>query len=161
MFGYSIERKIGDVIQVAMPLTAISSTCYMNDIDGFKSFLKSYIVTTSITHILKHTTQKLRPDGTDYLSFPSGHTSAAFSGASFIHFRYGLKYSIPLYCLASFAGYSRIHANKHYIEDVVAGASIAILSSWYFTSPYNKKYSFNLYYNQADKIIGINIYKSF
>ena len=161
MFGYSIERKIGDVIQIAMPLTAVSSTYYMNDIDGLKKFLKSYIVTTSITHILKHTTQRLRPDGTDYLSFPSGHTSAAFSGASFIHFRYGLKYGIPLYCLASFTGYSRIHANKHHIEDVMAGAGIAILSSWYFTSPYSKNYSFNLYYNQTHKMIRVNIYKTF
>ena len=123
--------------------------------------IKNYIVTTSITHILKHTTQKLRPDGTDYLSFPSGHTSAAFSGASFIHFRYGLKYSLPLYCLASFAGYSRIHANKHYIEDVIAGASIAILSSWYFTSPYNEKYSFHLDYDGDTKMIKLDFYKLF
>ena len=161
MFGYSIERRIGDVIQVAMPLTAISSTYYMNDMNGLKSFLKSYIVTTSITHILKHTTQKLRPDGTDYLSFPSGHTSSAFAGASFIHFRYGLKYSIPLYFLASFTGYSRVYANKHYIEDVVIGASLAMLSSWYFTTPYNKKYSFNVSYNQLNKMIIINLYKLF
>ena len=99
--------------------------------------------------------------GHELQSFPSGHTSAAFSGASFIHFRYGLKYGIPLYCLASFTGYSRIHANKHHIEDVMAGAGIAILSSWYFTSPYSKNYSFNLYYNQTHKMIRVNIYKTF
>tara|TARA_B100001750_G_C15307386_1_gene495407 strand:+ start:162 stop:698 length:537 start_codon:yes stop_codon:yes gene_type:complete len=159
--AYSTERKIGDVLQVALPLTAISSTYYMKDMDGFKSFLKSYMITAGSTYLLKITTHKRRPDGSNYLSFPSGHTSAAFAGASFVHFRYGFKYSIPLYFLASFTGYSRVESKKHYVEDVVAGAGLAILSSWYFTSPYSKKYSFNLNYNQNTKMIKFNFVKLF
>ena len=133
IYGYSVERKIGDVLQVALPVTAISTTYFMDDTDGTKKFLKSYLLTASDTYLLKITTHKLRPDGSNHMSFPSGHTSAAFSGASFIHFRYGFKYSIPLYLLASFTGYSRIHAKKHYLEDVIAGAGLAVFSSWYFT----------------------------
>jgi len=159
--AYSTERKIGDVLQIGLPLTAISSTYYMKDMDGLKSFLKSYIVTAGTTHLLKIATHKRRPDGTDYLSFPSGHTSAAFTGASFVHFRYGFKYSIPLYFLASFTGYSRVESNKHYVEDVIAGAGLAILSSWYFTLPYSKKYSFHLNYNQNTKMIKLNFVKLF
>ena len=158
---YSLERKICDVMQLALPVTAISSTYYMNDYDGFKSFLKSYITTISTTYVLKNITHKLRPDGTDYMSFPSGHTSSAFAGASFVHFRYGIKYSIPLYLLAGFTGYSRIESNKHYIEDVIAGAGLAILSSWYFTLPYSKKYSFYLNYNRNSKMIKLNLVKLF
>ena len=36
-YGYSTERKIGDILQLALPVTALSSTYYMNDFDGFKS----------------------------------------------------------------------------------------------------------------------------
>ena len=158
-FGCSTERKIGDVIQLALPITAITTTYYMHDIKGTKDFLKSYFVTATETYLLKIATHKLRPDGSDYMSFPSGHTSSAFSGASFIHFRYGFKYSIPLYALASFTGYSRVYAKKHYLEDVIAGAGLAILNSWYFTSKYNENYSINLYYHPTDKIVGINITK--
>ena len=128
---------------------------------GFKSFLKSYITTISTTYILKNTTHRLRPDSTDYMSFPSGHTSSAFAGASFVHFRYGFKYSIPLYLLASFTGYSRVESNKHYTEDVITGAGLAILSSWYFTLPYSKKYSFYLNYDKNIKIIKLNFIKFF
>lgn len=159
--AYSTERKIGDVLQLALPITALSTTYYMDDYDGFKSFMKSYLTTISVTYLLKEITHKRRPDGTNHLSFPSGHTSSAFSGASFIHFRYGFKYSIPLYLLASFTGYSRVESKKHYTEDVIAGAGLAILSSWYFTSPYDKKYSFNFHYNPNAKKINLNFVKLF
>ena len=160
-YKYSIERKIGDILQLGLPATALASTYYMNDIDGFKSFSKSYFTTISITYLLKEGTHKRRPDGSDYLSFPSGHTSSAFSGASFIHFRYGFKYSIPLYLLASFTGYSRIESKKHYIEDVIAGAGLAILSSWYFTKPYSKKYSFKCNYELKTRTVSLNFRKLF
>ena len=158
---YSDARKAGDILQMALPIAAISSTYYMDDSDGFKSFLKSYTITAASTYLLKITTHKLRPDGSDYLSFPSGHTSSAFAGASFVHFRYGFKYSIPLYLLASFTGYSRVESNKHYTEDVITGAGLAILSSWYFTSPYSKEYSFYLNYDKNIKIIKLNFVKFF
>ena len=165
LHGYSTERKIGDVMQLALPITALTTTYCIEGMEdyvlpeGTQSFLKSYFTTISMTYLIKEITQKRRPDGSDYLSFPSGHTSSAFAGASFIHFRYGLKYSIPLYLLASFTGYSRIESKKHYIEDVVAGAGLAIFNSWYFTSPYNKKHSFNLNYDLDTKTIYFNLIK--
>ena len=68
-------------------------------------------------------------------SFPSGHTSAAFSGATFIHKRYGFNKACPIYIVASFVGYSRVYAEKHYWEDVLAGAILAGINTWIFTSP--------------------------
>lgn len=88
-----------------------------------------------MTHGLKRTIDKERPNGGRH-SFPSGHTSAAFQGASFIHKRYGAKYAIPAYVGATFVGYSRIQADKHDMTDVLAGAAIGTLSSWYFTKEY-------------------------
>ena len=133
----------------------------MDDKEGLKSFLKSYIVTAGTTQLLKITTRKLRPDKSNYLSFPSGHTSSAFSGASFVHFQYGFKYSIPLYFLAAYTGYSRVESERHYTEDVLAGAGLAILNSWYFTIPYSKEYALNLNYIPKNKMVQIDFYKLF
>lgn len=160
-YGYSTARKIGDVLEWGLPLTALASTYAMDDHEGFKSFIKSYATTVTTTFILKEMTHKQRPDGSDYLSFPSGHTSSAFAGASFVHFRYGFKYSAPLYMLAAFTGYSRVESKKHYTEDVIAGAGLAILSSWYFTSPYSKKYSFRMRCNPHEKKASLTIIKLF
>ena len=124
--------------------------------------MKAYISTISTTYLLKEITRKNRPDGTDHRSFPSGHTSSAFSGASFIHFRYSFKYSIPLYLLAAFTGYSRVESKKHYTEDVIAGAGLAIFNSWYFTTPYaNKKQSLILDYDINSKMVKVNFIKLF
>ena len=71
-------------------------------------------------------------------------TSSPFSGGSFVHFQYGFKYSIPLYLLATYTGYSRIESDRHYPEDVIVGAGLAILNSWYFTTPFSKEYALNL-----------------
>ena len=57
-------------------------------------------------------------------------------GAAFIHKRYGWKYSIPVYVGATFVGYSRVQADKHFVEDVIAGATVGIFSSFYFTKSY-------------------------
>jgi len=80
---------------------------------------------------------KDRPDGSNSNSFPSGHTSAAFTGATFIHRRYGLNTALSAYAVASFVGFSRVHAQKHYWEDVIAGAALAGVNSWLFAKPLN------------------------
>ena len=107
----------------------------MDDSDGRKQFYKSFAANIILTHGLKNIIHKERPNGSDK-SFPSGHTSAAFQGASFIHKRYGLTYAVPVYIGASFVGYSRIESDNHYVEDVLAGAAIGIVSSFYFAKPY-------------------------
>lgn len=57
-------------------------------------------------------------------------------GASFMHRRYGRKYAIPAYSAATFVAYSRLHADKHFLEDVAAGAAIGILSTYFLTTAY-------------------------
>ena len=55
----------------------------------------------------------------------------------FINNRYGSKVGIPAIFLASFVGYSRVYAEKHYWEDVLAGALISVISSIFYTSSNN------------------------
>ncbi|MRI33443.1 PAP2 family protein [Endozoicomonas sp. OPT23] len=130
-------EKTGDILQVLIPSAAFASTFYMDDSEGRTAFYKSFATNVISTYGLKKTIRKQRPNNGNRDSFPSGHTSAAFQGASFIHFRYGWQYAVPAYLGAAFVGYSRVDAEKHYTVDVLAGAALGVLSSWYFTEPFD------------------------
>lgn len=129
-------QKSGDVLAALLPLAAYSTSLYLDDKQGEYSFYKSYTATMATTYILKYTVREKRPDSDATDSFPSGHTASAFGGASFIHARYGIKYAVLPYLLAAFTAYSRVHTNRHHTHDVIAGAAIALASSWYFTDKY-------------------------
>lgn len=128
-------RTAGDIGQIATPLYGLYLTYENSDKVGRIQFCKSSVATILTTHFLKQAIDKPRPDGSKNNSFPSGHTSAAFSGATFIHERYGFNTAWLAYVVASFVGYSRVNAEKHYWEDVLAGAILAGINSWIFTSP--------------------------
>ncbi len=125
----------GDMLQIIIPSLAYGTTLYLDDTEGESQMYQSFFTNLGITYTLKVSINRTRPNGGDH-SFPSGHTSAAFQGAAFIHARYGWKYALPAYIGASFVGYSRVYANKHYTSDVLAGAAIGTLSSFYFATPY-------------------------
>ena len=78
------------------------------------------------TTILKPIVGEKRPNGNGNLSFPSGHTTTAFAFAAAIGMEHDWKYYVPAYTLATVVGLSRINDNKHYLHDVVAGATIGI-----------------------------------
>jgi len=68
-------------------------------------------------------------------SFPSGHTSTAFSLAASMSIEYKKWYVVvPAYTYAAAVGYSRLYLGEHYPTDVLAGAAVGIgsayLSNW-------------------------------
>ena len=72
----------------------------------------------------------LRPDGSDFLSFPSGHTATAFTSACLLYKEYGPKSSwigVAAFLPAFITGLSRQLNNRHWLSDVVGGAVIGIL----------------------------------
>lgn len=130
----------GDIILLALPASAALSSVVMKDKKGFWQFTKSFATNIAITGALKYTINKRRPFNDGGQAFPSGHTSITFQAASFIHRRYGFKYSIPGYLLAGWTGYSRIYATRHDGYDVLAGAVVGIGSSFLFTTPYQREH---------------------
>ncbi|MFB0517491.1 MAG: phosphatase PAP2 family protein [Candidatus Neomarinimicrobiota bacterium] len=78
------------------------------------------------TSMLKWAVGRERPNGRGYLSFPSGHTSLSFGVAEVVRTLYGNRIGALFYSLALVTGISRIHDNKHYLSDVVAGAGLGI-----------------------------------
>jgi membrane-associated phospholipid phosphatase len=130
----SIETS-GDILRLLIPAIAYGATFYIDDEEGREQFYKSFATNGVATYGLKYTVNKERPNGEDY-SFPSGHASVTMQSATFIHKRYGLKYAIPAYIGATFTGYSRVESDNHYTIDVLAGAAIGALSSYYFTTEF-------------------------
>jgi membrane-associated phospholipid phosphatase len=130
-------RTAGDYLQIAIPSLALGMTYGNKDDEGRKQMVTGLISNLAATQTIKLATDQTRPDG-GRLSFPSGHTSAAFQGAAFIHRRYGLDEAIPSYIGAAFVGYSRVHARKHYWRDVIAGAALGIGISFYTSTNKNE-----------------------
>jgi len=130
----------GDILLFAMPTVAFGTTIIIGDKKGTWQFTKGFLVNGAISLGLKSIIDKQRPNLEDNNSFPSAHTSITFQSASFIQKRYGWKYGIPAYALASFTGFSRINADKHDIYDVLAGAVVGIGSTYLFTTPYQQEH---------------------
>lgn len=109
----------------------------------------SQLISAAFVLPLKHIVKEERPDGTNHLSFPSGHTAAAFSSAQFLFREYkddNFWLSLSGYPIAIFTGVYRTLNDKHWVGDVVAGAGFGILSTelsyWLFpvvNGLFNKK----------------------
>lgn len=99
--------------------------------------LKSLMHAVVVSQVLKRVFRRQRPyvdsgvdrwfnpgKGTDYHSFPSGHTTAAWSVATVIAGMYKDKPAVPVVCysLATLTGLSRMTENKHWASDVLVGA---------------------------------------
>ncbi|RFZ89963.1 PAP2 family protein [Mucilaginibacter conchicola] len=101
-------------------------------IDRTMIFVMAEGMMTLSTFSLKKISHRLRPDGSDYKSFPSGHTANAFLGAEFMAQELGDKsigYSAVGYSFATATGILRMFNRDHWFSDVVAGAGFGILST--------------------------------
>ncbi|MGD9021086.1 MAG: phosphatase PAP2 family protein [Lysobacterales bacterium] len=157
-WGEEQVEKNGDVLQWTILAAGLGTAVFHEEEhEGTIQLLKSFAVSQLITEGLKRIVHKTRPDGNCCKSFPSGHTSKSFMGATFIHKRYGWKYAVPAYIAATYVGYSRVEADKHYVEDVVAGAAIGVLTSYFLTTPYE---GLEITPLVGDGVYGVHISKS-
>jgi hypothetical protein len=135
-FGEDFHTRADDYFQF-FPVAQI----YLGKTFGFKpkndfqhqtinTFVANAIAGTVFTS-LKHIIGKERPDQSDALSFPSGHTSIAFTNAALLYYEYkdsNLWYASSGFLFATATGILRIANNKHYTSDVLAGAGIGLAS---------------------------------
>ncbi|WP_185284622.1 phosphatase PAP2 family protein [Hymenobacter sp. NBH84] len=92
----------------------------------------TYTINNTLTSNLKRLTHVERPQGNSFDSFPSQHTSAAFSAATLLYKEYGQQsiwYSIGGYSVATVTGGLRIAKDNHWLSDVLAGAGVGIIST--------------------------------
>lgn len=88
--------------------------------------IEGLLGTTVMVLAMKNTIHRTRPDGSSEDSFPSGHTSAAFSSSGSLSYAYGMKAAIPAYLITSFTFLARLEDNRHWLSDLVVATSIGI-----------------------------------
>ncbi len=137
----------GDILEFAMPAAALGSTfIWKDDSQPTWQFVKAIGTSFLISRTLKIVIDKKRPNGGIH-SFPSGHTTSAFTSAAFLERRYGWKVGVPAYITAAYVGWSRVYSDYHDWWDVLGGAVLGTASSYVFTKAYkndNLDLAFNL-----------------
>lgn len=103
-----------------------------NLLDGTMIYALSNLIMGISVYSVKYITHEQRPDGSNYQSFPSGHTAEAFASAEFLRQEYNnvsVWYGVGGYLVAGSVAYLRMYNNKHWLSDVVAGAGFGIAST--------------------------------
>lgn len=105
------------------------------------ALVTSHAIMMTLGYGLKAIVQEERPDRSDNHSFPSGHAAFSFTGAELLRIEYGTCYGIVGYAVATSVAFLRIYNNKHWLNDVVMGAGIGILSArlGYALLPWERK----------------------
>lgn len=89
----------------------------------------TFVLTEGLVRGVKSFEWERRPDATDGHSFPSGHTARAFAGAELVRVEYGAAWGMAAYAVATGIALWRVHDNRHWWNDVVAGAGVGIFSA--------------------------------
>ncbi|MDR0205656.1 MAG: phosphatase PAP2 family protein [Bacteroidales bacterium] len=90
------------------------------------------IIMSASVNATKYLTKIERPDHSNYLSFPSGHTATVFLGAHILFREYkdvSPWIGVTGYVTALTTGSMRMINRKHWFSDVLIGAGIGILSA--------------------------------
>ena len=129
-------EKSTTILCLAPSATAAVNTIARHDRKGLLQLALSSASCIAVNYGLEAAITKERPDGTGNHAFPSTHTAAAFNGATFMTMRYGWKWGVPAYAVASYVGWGRIYSDRHDIWDVLGGAALGAGTALIFTRPY-------------------------
>lgn len=89
----------------------------------------AYMIMASVVNATKYTVRERRPDASTRNSFPSGHTATVFTGAELMREEYGAGWGAGTYTLATVVAFLRMYNGRHWLNDVITGAGVGILSA--------------------------------
>lgn len=133
---FTSKNKLGDVMMAMAPAYALGMTIMARDWAGTLQLGESILAAQLATEAVKSLEWERRPNGDDKKSFPSGHAAGVFSGAMFVHKRYGWKPALIPYAMGLVTGWSRTAVRAHYWHDIAAGAAISALFTWILVDKY-------------------------
>lgn len=117
----------GTVLSYALPLATAGVHLWQGDREGVKQLAFTWTSSVVLAEALKQGTNRTRPDGSNDLSFPSGHAARAFAAAAHVNRRHGLDAAWPLYVGAVAVGWTRVQAKRHDWLDVTGSL---LVSEW-------------------------------
>lgn len=141
IFGSGFRSKADNVFPL-IPIGQIYAGKYL----GFQpktnfrnqtvNILLANTATVVVVEIAKRIAKRERPDLSDNLSFPSGHSAVAFTNATLLYYEYkdsNFWYASSGFLFAGATAAFRIANDKHYASDVLTGAGIGLASGIIFS----------------------------
>ena len=178
------SRSLKTVLQIETIITSIATPSgddpqnwTYSKLKGIGVELAARKVTLSATTVLKHATDRTRPNSSSDTSFPSGCTSGAFSSATLTNrnidyididstwlpneLRRGVQFGNL--CLASGVAWARVEGRAHYPSDVLAGAALGhFLSAFIYDAflglPENERFGFSIAPFEGGAIAKLSFY---
>jgi undecaprenyl-diphosphatase len=124
---------IGKPVVVFGTLLAIAVFTGPAGVQTAREALYVLLPTNIAVEVLKRSTNRTRPDGTQKRSnaaFPSSHAANAAALAAVFSARWG-RLRLPLWLGALTVAWSRVYLNRHFLSDVVVGVAIGVLCAWW------------------------------
>jgi membrane-associated phospholipid phosphatase len=142
LFGQVYPNMIYFVGMLGHGLLARNRYSYTRAAHMFKATFYASLVTT----VLKYTVREPRPNNIqEKNSFPSGHTTTAFSFATVVALEHEWYWGLLAFGAAGLTGYSRMNDGRHFLHDVAAGMTIGVsygLGTYFSRKGQGIKYSF-------------------
>ncbi|MBC5837973.1 phosphatase PAP2 family protein [Flavobacterium muglaense] len=141
IFGTGFRSSADDIFPF-VPITQI----YLGKSLGFApktnyrnqtvNIIVANTATVVVVEIAKRIAKRERPDLSDNMSFPSGHSAVAFTNATLLYYEYkdaNFWYASSGFLFAGATAAFRIANNKHFASDVLVGAGIGTASGIIFS----------------------------
>lgn len=119
MLFHPKTRKVGFWALIAMLFGLLCTNVVLKHLVGR---VRPWLVVEGLTHLVAEH---------DPLSFPSGHTCAAFAaGATWARFAQSKRLKAVCLIQAILMGFSRLYVGVHFPTDVLAGAAVGLFCAW-------------------------------
>ena len=128
-----IGNIYGNGLVIGGSAVSLSTIGYLANKPGLQAFGgdlgRSFLYSGAVTWALKLAVNRERPSGSSF-SFPSGHTTSAFSAVPVVWHHAGWIAGCGASLMAATAGLGRMEENRHYVSDVLFGAALGMVFGW-------------------------------
>ncbi len=133
------DTQSGDFLSIGLGLSPLlyGGVSWATGDDGrfLEASVEALLLVSATTDLLKLAMNRPRPEGNSNSSFPSGHTSFAFAGATLlarqIEEQTGSKGGYWFLLPATYVAIDRVEGTRHWASDVLFGAFLGTaLSNW-------------------------------
>ena len=133
-------RKVGNILTVALPVTAIGVTLlHDRDWRGLGEFAVSAGLTVGSAYLIRQVVRQRRPDHSDFHSLTPPDVALTDASADYMWSRYGWRYGVPAYLASALVSYSLSDAKKNHWYDTLASGALAFGFNYAIVDRYRER----------------------